>query len=276
MRRTMILAAGLAVLAAVSAPSADAGPRTDGARPPGGSSGSSGGTINAGVTAPGGGGGGPGGGEYEVGQGDPCPEGGGTANFRAPTADELAGAGQPPAGFFWIHMSCGGGRLVPSHDIGIDTAALVDRARRQLPQIDVALSPEGRQLVNLETWLWVDESTWREVSAEASAGGYFVRITATPDRTEWDMGEGRGGPTCRENTPYDTGRSASAQESGCTYTYERPSAREEGRAYYATVTMVWTLAVESNLPVTTEPEAEREESFHVRVDEAQALNQDGR
>lgn len=45
------------------------------------------------------------------------------------------------------------------------------RDRLVLPEVRVAMSPAGPQLVGLPTWLWLDPSSWRPVSRTVGVAG---------------------------------------------------------------------------------------------------------
>lgn len=161
----------------------------------------------------------------------------------------------------------------------IDPAVLAQQAldRTPIPTPAIRLNPpQGEeQVVNVPTWMWLDESAWQAVSASASAGAVSVTTTATPATVEWAMGNGDvvvcGGP----GTPYDASRPASEQHSDCTYTYRRSSAGQPAGAFTVTVTTTWTVS----WTVAGAPGggslgiASRTSSSSVRVAEIQAVNE---
>ncbi len=73
-----------------------------------------------------------------------------------------------------------------------DPAALAQQAYDQLrlPSPAIRLSPAGRQLVKLPTWLWLDRAGWAASSATASVPGESVTAIATPARVVWSFGDG--------------------------------------------------------------------------------------
>jgi hypothetical protein len=104
------------------------------------------------------------------------------------------------------------------------TIALRAEALLRLPALRAESngSASGATYVSLPTWLWIDGSGWKSLSASASVGTRAVTVTATPVATTWDMGDGSppvkcagpGAPFDREH-PYDP---------PCGYTYRTSSA----------------------------------------------------
>ena len=74
-------------------------------------------------------------------------------------------------------------------------------------------------LVNLPTWLWVDDAVWQPVSATAAIPefGISATVTATPTETEWDPGNGDTPITCEQGTPWTPG--ADDTDATCQLTY---------------------------------------------------------
>ena len=70
-------------------------------------------------------------------------------------------------------------------------------ARAALPSPIISTSPSSvdgfadATIVNFPTWLWIDASAWRTVTAEASGGGLVATVWATPLsvawRSDWDF-----------------------------------------------------------------------------------------
>ena len=46
------------------------------------------------------------------------------------------------------------------------------------------------QITGLPTWLWLAPGSWGEVEARAEIPGFWVEVTAHPERVVWDMGDG--------------------------------------------------------------------------------------
>lgn len=74
----------------------------------------------------------------------------------------------------------------------IARVALSDIRSRLLRQPEVSLSPPGRGIVNLETWLSVEDAGAQ--SARASIPGRSVTVTATVASTRWELDDGTGSP----------------------------------------------------------------------------------
>jgi hypothetical protein len=153
------------------------------------------------------------------------------------------------------------------------------------PGIRTAPALELTGLVGIATWLWVEPTTWRPLSASASAGGLTVTATVTPTSVTWDMGEGRGtepvvcdGP----GTPYRLDVADSLQRTDCSYTFQWAStdhrrASEDGLAddddlFHASATVTWSVRwVASNGESGALASITSTTSFDLRVGEVQAV-----
>lgn len=115
------------------------------------------------------------------------------------------------------------------------------RDRLSLPHPLIRMNPpvEWEQIVNLETWLWVARSAWREHRASASVPGLSVTATARPRRVIWTMGTGDTVVCPGPGTPYDRTRPPEAQRPSCSYTYRRSSAGAPGDRFTVTATIEW-------------------------------------
>lgn len=205
---------------------------------------------------------------------------------HAARADLLAESGTgPPKGDgpgAWYRKICshaGGSSAavlwVPDR---VDPRILAERAADRVPIPDVALemnpSPEQGAVVNVATWLWIDEASWRSVSARASAGGVVVTVTASPSRVMWDMGNGDR-VTCEgPGSAYDASRPSAEQSTDCSYAYRKSSARAEGGAYTVTATVVWEVSwsVDGAAGGGSLGTAPRSQSIRLPVKEIQAVN----
>lgn len=199
---------------------------------------------------------------------------------------------RPPAGprpsddAVWMIRQCDlGGPLVqgpPSYETfwaepgEVRPPTLAEQAQSAIGQLDLAVpvvrtSPEGRTVVNVPTWFWV-EGTSGEVTGSSAFG--LVAI-ATARGMEVDPGDGSGAFAC----PFTT--SAEQAEEDCAYAYPRASydgrERYEGRpAHRVEVRAVWTLRFEVGGRAVEVPGAPTEipgpaSSAVVRVDEVQTL-----
>lgn len=104
------------------------------------------------------------------------------------------------------------------------------------PQVGMA-PPPGKLVVNLQTYLWVDPSMWRSMSASASVGGVSATVVATPSRVVWTMGDGDTVTCNGPGVPYDAGAGPSA--SNCAYTYTTPSGNATDGRYVVTAKVYW-------------------------------------
>jgi hypothetical protein len=154
----------------------------------------------------------------------------------------------------------------------------LDYNRLPLPGVEMSPPANRDQLVNLETWLWVDPAAFQPVSASAAAGGVAVTTTASPELVTWEMGDGHTVTCPGPGTPYDSSKPASEQQTSCSYTYRQSSAGQAGGAYRVTATVSWHVSwVATGVPAG-EPAAgnlgavTRSSTLSVRVAEAEATN----
>lgn len=163
----------------------------------------------------------------------------------------------------------------------VDPLVLAQRALRQLPLTgpSVVTSPpsDRDQLVNLATWLWVDDG-WQPLSATASVPGVSVTVTATPTSVAWAMGAGDVVVCDGPGTPYDAGRREEEQSTDCSYTYRQSSAGQPGQRYPVTTTQTWSVSwsasgIAGGGDLGT---VSRSMDFSLRVAEGQALVTAGR
>lgn len=147
--------------------------------------------------------------------------------------------------------------------------SILDRTDLPLPGIRTSPPPNKDQLVNLETWMWVEN--WSRQSASATVAGLSVTVVATPRSVVWRMGTGE--PVrCRAGTPWNPALREEEQSSDCTFTYGESSANQPDLMYKASATMTWAVTwTASNgesgslgLASTTTP-------FRMRVAEGQAV-----
>lgn len=155
-------------------------------------------------------------------------------------------AGRRPDGpGAWFRRTCPDGRAttlwIPEQ--AVDPAVLAEEARSRtvvpIPGVNLNPGTGEDQVVNLDTWMWVDD--WGPVSATASAGPVMVTVTATPVRVEWSMGNGDAVVCDGPGSPYDPARSPDAQATDCSYTYRSSSAQAPGGRFTITATSVWSV-----------------------------------
>ncbi|MGB3763200.1 MAG: hypothetical protein WA966_08255 [Ornithinimicrobium sp.] len=107
-------------------------------------------------------------------------------------------------------------------DGGAVAVQLIDRAPFEVAEVRTAPEAPFKSYVNLDNWMWVPGGQWHDVVASVDSGAATVTITAVPTRVEWQMGDG-GVRSC-----FDAGREwqtfyGDAEQTSCSYTYERPS-----------------------------------------------------
>jgi hypothetical protein len=189
----------------------------------------------------------------------------------------------------WYFYQCqdpqalGGTRVgtvfVPTGQPAVPPAVLAQQASRFVaaPAPGIQLNPPAGSdhLVNLESWLWVDPSTWGQRSATASVPNESAAVVATPLSVTWNMGDGNT-VTCRgPGVPYNPARPPDSQHTTCSHTYRRSSAGQPGERYTVTATTTWALRWTATGVVTasgTLPPLLRTSTTSLRVAEAQAIN----
>lgn len=157
----------------------------------------------------------------------------------------------------------------------IDPEVLAEEAKQNLPLplpgVQTSPPPERDQLVNLPTWLAVEN--WGPQSATASVPGVSATVTATPTEVVWNMGNGEQ-VVCRgPGKLYDFSRTELQQTSDCTYTYPASSAGQPGLRYQASATMTWSVSWTASGAAGGGDlgEVSRTTTFPMRVAEGQAL-----
>ncbi|MEU2770990.1 ATP/GTP-binding protein [Streptomyces diastaticus] len=128
---------------------------------------------------------------------------------------------------------------------------------------------DGKYLVGMPMWMWVDRSasTWGPTSESASAGSVTVTATATVDRLVWKMGDGST-VTCNDpGTPY-TADQGMKMSPTCGHRYEKPGSHSvEVTAHWNVDWEVTSGGADSGTLTTT-----RASDVAVTVNEAKALN----
>src|SRR5581483_1529499 len=94
-------------------------------------------------------------------------------------------------------------------------------------------------VVNLPTFLWIDQGIWRSMSATAAVGGVSATVVAAPSRVVWAMGNGATVSCVGPGVPYDPNRDPAAQATSCSYTYTAPSGQQPGGRYVVTARVYW-------------------------------------
>lgn len=178
-----------------------------------------------------------------------------TAQF-AVAAPRLAQA-QPPAGAWYVYKCTGPGAVDALYRPPVwiadgqqpggvplpSPAELAAQARNQLrlPAPKIQANPVGDQLVSLPTWLWLDRSSWGDVSATASVPGVSVTAVARPTSVTWSMGDGSSVTCTGPGTAFPAGADPKSASPDCGYTYRTSSAGQRGEAFGVTATVHWTV-----------------------------------
>ena len=205
------------------------------------------------------------------------------AQEELPTDGDISHQGEDGQ---WYAYICGDGAnlwlgnlWVPAAQPAVSPATLAQMARRYLPLpapgIRVNPPPDRDQLVNLDSWLWIDPATWGQRSATASVPNESATVVATPVSVTWTMGDG-GQVICRgPGVAYNPARSPESQHTNCSYTYRHSSAGQPGERYAVTATTTWALTWTATGVVSasgTLPALLRTSQTTLRVAEAQAIN----
>ncbi|MGH9117143.1 MAG: hypothetical protein ACRD0A_04480 [Acidimicrobiales bacterium] len=154
--------------------------------------------------------------------------------------------------------------------------ALMARSRLPLPEPQVQTSPPlGReQIVNMASWLWIEN--WVPVSRSASAGGVTATATARPVSHMWVFGPGEWQECFSPGTPYDYSHPAYEQSTDCSYTFAHSSTIQPDDVHHVQVSISWEVTWTSNIgaggalgPVS------RSTSLDMVVGEVQVVNVSG-
>ena len=201
----------------------------------------------------------------------------------SPVVDWRSGPVNPVPGEYYM-LGCidGDGTRVHSRYIPFDprdpfggavaTPRAVDEARRrlELPDPRPRVNPPAEQLVGLPMWMWLEQS-WEPVSATASIGSVWAAVTARPEASFWEFGDGTR-VECGRGAVYDIGRRPEEQTSRCTKTFSRSSLWSAGGVEWVRVTVIWGVSWSSS---ESSGESlgtlERSIEFAIPVREAQAI-----
>lgn len=135
-----------------------------------------------------------------------------------------------------------------------DPRALAQRALGQLkletPDIKLAPAPPLATYVGLETWLWIPQTQWRDLSLTVTAGNTSVTVVAAPKRVDWDL-------TAGTTSCYSAGREwirgmSSTAKTTCSYTFSKLSDDQPDEKYPISATLIyaatWTCSGACTLP----------------------------
>lgn len=131
-------------------------------------------------------------------------------------------------GLTWVPTAAAPGAGGAPPGPAIDPAVLAQQAENsmRLPSPQIETNPSTQAVVNLPTWLWLNQGAWNPESVSASVGAVTATATAVPEQVQWTMGDG-GSVVCDgPGTPYQPSVPAASQATNCSYTYSRSSAGE--------------------------------------------------
>lgn len=107
------------------------------------------------------------------------------------------------------------------------------------PTVHMAPQPPLMTYVGLETWLWMGESQWRNVTGSASIGDTTVSVVAEPIRVTWDLGDGI--ETCTSaGRKWEKGMS-SDEQTDCSYAFQHVSDFEPNDVFPVTATISYAV-----------------------------------
>lgn len=156
--------------------------------------------------------------------------------YRCSGSDFMDAFYRPPV---WIPDSAG-----TDGAVGVSPARLAAQAygRLRLPSPAIRSNPVGPQLVNLPTWLWVDQASWGSWSATVSVPGVSVTATATPRWVVWSMGDGTEMRCMSAGTPFPAGADPAASSPDCGHTYRVSSQGRPGNSFAVEATVFWEVS----------------------------------
>lgn len=98
---------------------------------------------------------------------------------------------------------------------------LLETMQLAKPTIHMAPSPPAMTYVGLDTWLWMDQGQWAEITDSATIRTTTVTVTAAPSNVAWDLTDGS--VNCPSaGRPWVKGMSSSAK-TDCSYAFQRVS-----------------------------------------------------
>jgi hypothetical protein len=163
----------------------------------------------------------------------------------------------PPKGRHWALMDCVGGAPGSGPEAVLITNAtgapqvtpqqLLVQALRELtvPHLQPATAPpRGTDgLVGLPEWFWVPSAEWHARSVTVTAGPVWATAVAAPIGLALQPGPGLSPVSCAgAGTAYNARKPSAQQHTGCSYTYQRPSAGQPENVYHASLTVTWRVS----------------------------------
>lgn len=152
-----------------------------------------------------------------------------------------------------------------------EQVAQIARRQLRLPTPRIMANPAGDQLVNLPTWMWLDRSSWTDVSATASVPGVSVTATARPTSVIWSMGDGSSVTCAGAGSPFPAGGDPKSASPDCGHTYKSSSVGRPAEAFPVTATVQWTVTWSGAGQSGTFPNLSTNASAAFRVAESQGI-----
>lgn len=168
-----------------------------------------------------------------------------------PAADQTAywKGNDPTTGSIWVCAGAGvaipantwfvpGGQTPP--DPGEMAKTIVKAMPLVKPTVHMAPQPPLMTYVGLETWLWMGENQWRNVTGSASIGDTTVSVVAEPIRVTWDLGDGI--ETCTSaGRKWEKGMS-SEEQTDCSYVFQHVSDFQPNDVFPVTATISYAVS----------------------------------
>jgi hypothetical protein len=163
----------------------------------------------------------------------------------------------PPKGQRWALMDCPGSAtgtgpqaVLISNATGAPSVTpqqllVQEVGELSVPHLQPATAPpRGKDgLVGLPEWFWIPASEWHTRSMTVTAGPVWATVVAAPISLAFKPGAGLGAVSCAgPGTAYSSRRPSVWQHTGCSYTYERPSAGQPENVYHASLTVTWRVS----------------------------------
>ncbi|MEU5839376.1 hypothetical protein ABZ820_37740 [Streptomyces diacarni] len=157
----------------------------------------------------------------------------------------------------------------------VSAAEVAEEAVQQLrlPRPVIRTSPDEdfTQVVHVPTWMWVQASSWKQVSETASVDGVTVTATARPRKAVWSMGDGASVMCLGPGTPYSARFGAESSSPDCGYTYRRASLPQPKGKYRVRVRVTWDVSWHGAGESGVVPDMAMTAEQPLSVDEVQAV-----
>jgi hypothetical protein len=158
---------------------------------------------------------------------------------------------------------------------GVSPATLAAQARRflPLPAPTVRWNPAPNAFVRVPTWFWIDAASWGSRTSTVAVPGLSVTVTATPETSTWNPGDGSGPVVCAgPGTPYVSGHEVRGVRPSCAHTYLRSSAGAADERYVASATTTWQVRWRSSTGAAgVLPPFRRTTTWRIRVAEVRTV-----